>query len=290
MQLIWAASDGTTITLSKDSTDYRLLKPYSGFSEAPVTHQTVKSPYQDGESLIDSRLDPREISIPIMIIADTLTSLQAKVRALSKALNPLLGSGTLLFDYENGTRYRLTCIGDGTPQMDPSNRSATHQACIINLIAHQPFWESDTLNREDFMAAATDFFPFSFPFLLGAENPSGTVTNSGDVSTPVTISIVGEVQDPCLTRSITGETDVSMNISITMTATERFVIVTGPGNPSATYYKSDGTIETGAFSYFDPDSVFWYLEPGDNTVTLTNVSIAAATYVSVEWRDRYVGV
>lgn len=287
MILKWIAPDGTEITFSRDATDYKLLRNYSGLSEVPAIHQPVQAPYQDGQTLIDSALDIREINFEVMIQAADLTTLQTQIRALSSAFNPKRGRGILSYTNEAGEEYWCYCIGNKTPTLSTSDRGLTWQRAYIDLVAHDPYWYSGQPTIEYMSVITTDFFPFDISGnFLGWSSDTTTLTNEGDVVAPVTISIVGECVDPILTNVTTGE---AISIDISMNADDRFVITTGFGNKTATYYPSGGSSENG-FPYLISTSVLWSLALGDNVITLTNTSFAAASYVSIEWREKYVGV
>lgn len=287
MILKWISPDGTEIEFSRDATDYKLQRNYSGLSDVPAIHQPTQAPYQDGQTLIDSVLDVREINFEIMIMAEDLETLQSQIRALSSAFNPKKGSGILSYTNEAGAEYWCYCIGNRTPKLSTSDRGLTWQRAYIDLIAHDPYWYSGTPNIKYLSSITTDFFPFDISGnFLGWNSSTEIVTNSGDVAAPVTISIAGECVDPILTNVTTGE---AISIDLSMSAGDLFVITTGYGNKTAVYYPSGGTSENG-FPYLLSTSVLWSLALGDNTITLTNTSIAEGTYVSIEWREKYVGV
>lgn len=286
MHLKWISPDGTEITFSRDATDYKLTKNYSGFANIPVTHQTQAAPFQDGTTLIDSVLGVRQISFEIMIMAENLTTLQTRIRALSSAFNPKKGQGYLVYTNEAGTEYWITCIGNNTPSFSLRDRALEYQRAYIDLVAHDPYWYAGTKPPVYLAGTASAFFPFTFPFSLGSNTDTAAVTNEGDVTAPVTISFVGEMVNPVLTNTATGES-VSLNLS--MAAGERFVITTHFGNKTAIYYRADGSSENG-FPYLDTTSILWDLLIGENVITLTDTSIATGSYVTIEWRDRFVGV
>jgi len=69
MKLTYVSPDGTTIEFSRDAADYKLLKRYSGLFETPVSFSTDKSPYQHGETLLDTLMEPRDVSFDVLILA-----------------------------------------------------------------------------------------------------------------------------------------------------------------------------------------------------------------------------
>jgi hypothetical protein len=293
MTLRWYSQAGADIEFSADSDTYILLKSLDGFSDAPVTHLTKRAPYQDGESLVCSHFEPRQVSFDVRIQAADFTALQAAVRAVSAAFNPLIGPGALIFTKEDGSQYVLWCIGNNTPSMSPVRRTTTVQYCTIDLIAHDPFWYTYPSNIAYF-GMGTLRFPFSFPFSFPSITPAQTLINEGDAAAGCKIVITGEITNPSISRSWTDafgnvNTD-TMSFTLAMTAGEVLTITTGMGNKTITLKHDDDSYDSNPFQYLDPDSVFWELVPGDNLVEANSSAISPGTTVSVEYSDKFVGV
>lgn len=294
MKFEWISPAGTLIEFSKDSDTYRLLKAYDGLSIAPITHLTVRSPYQDGATRIDSHFEPREVTIPIMVTAPTLQDLQYAVQALAISLNPLAGTGMLVFTAEDGSEYLLYCIGNVTPAVSPDRRDAGSQLISLNFIAYDPFWYSYPSTMTYFGAGTPLTYPLTYPYEYPAGIATHVITNGGNVASPVTIVISGEIVNPVITRSYTDSSgqvvSEALAFTVSMAAGETMTITTGFGNKTITYLDASGNLYANPFQYLDSGSVFWQLVPGENTVVVTNTSIAAATVTSLETTSRYSGV
>jgi hypothetical protein len=289
MKLTWYAPSGVEIPFTTDeSAIYKFLLNYKGFSSAPVLHGTTNAPYQDGATCIDTKFQPRDISFDIMVQTPTLLDQQAAIQALVAAFNPIIGDGYLVFTKEDGSEYALYCRGRGnTVSLSTGIRSPTLQLVTIDLIAHDPFWYGSPPKLVYFDASTPLVFPFNFPFSLPRNDTTIPLWNYGNISTPVTITISGDIEDPVLHNQTT---DKSMSINLNMVEGDLLVITTGFGNKTATYTAvSDGT-PTNAFQYFDPDSEFWELQPLENMVELSYSSIGATGSVSIQWQDRYSGL
>lgn len=286
MILRWVPPTGPEITFSRDSTSYKLQRNYSGFSNIPVEHMTVTSPFQDGATLLDSRLLPRDISFEVLVMAADLEALQVLIRALASSFNPAGGTGHLFYTDEAGNEFWISAIGNNTPK--PTNdKCDTNWRVYIDLVAFDPYWYSGTKKISYLSSLTTNFFPLTITTaFLGWNSSSKVLENLGDMETPVTITIAGECVNPVLTNVETGEV---ISIALSMAAGDRFVITTGFGNKTATYYPAAGGSENG-MPYLAITSILWNLQPGENTITLTDTSIAAGTYVSIEWYDRYTVV
>lgn len=286
MKFTWVSPDSTQIEFSKDSGTYRLLKTYDGISTSPVVHQSVSAPYQDGATLMDSRFAPRNILFDVMVTAPTLTALQAATAALARALNPLEGEGYLLFEYENGTTYKIRAIGNNTPKVSPTVRGTTYQLVTVALICYDPFWYGSPPNICYFDTSENLVYPFAYPFALPANGATQTITNDGNVQSPATIVFEGPLTNPGLYNETT---DTSFNVTLTLTAGETLTITTAFGNKTATMVHDDGA-EENAFQYFDPDSVLWMIQPGENIITLVYSSIGEGSKTSILWEDRYSAI
>ena len=289
MELSWIAPNGIEIPFTTDiDAVYKFLLRYTGFSSAPVTHGITNAPYQDGATCIDTKFQPREVSFDLMIQTPTLLDQQAAQLALLTALCPLTGDGRLIFTKEDGAEYALHCRGNGdTLTPSPSTRTRNLQLVTVDLIAHDPFWYSYPAKIQYFDSSANLVFPFSFPFSLPRNDTTQSLWNLGNIATPVTITISGEITDPVLHNTTT---DKSMSIDLVMAAGDILVITTGFGNKKAIFTPVSTGIAVNAFQYFDPDSEFWELQPLENVVELSYASIGATGQVSILWEDRYSGI
>jgi len=286
MILKWIAPDGTELTFSRDATDYKLTKNYTGLATIPVRHMTQTAPYQDGTTRINSQLTTRAIGFEVMIMAPDLETLQARIRALAVAFTPT-AEGHLYFTNEAGTEYWIAAMGNNTPSYSIGDRAREYQRAYIDLIAFDPFWYSGDKKIANISTAGTNFFPLDISGnFLGWSSSTTRAVNDGDLATPITLSVVGECVTPIITNTTTGE---AITINLSMAAGDKFVITTGFGNKTATYYPAAGGSANG-FPYIGSASVLWNLEPGDNVITLGGTSIATGTYVKLEWYDKYIAV
>jgi hypothetical protein len=292
--LSWTSPAGTEITFSRDSDTYKLLKNYNGLSTAPITHMTSTAPYQDGATRIDSKFEPRNVSFDVMVLAPTLEDLQWAIRILATSLNPLSGIGTLIYTQEDGSQFVLRCIGNNTPSVDPTQKSATHQLVTIDLIAFDPFWYSypDTITY--FGAGTPLTYPYAYPYAYPSSTASQTIQNAGNIAAGVTIVVTGEIVNPVITRTYVDEygdtISEALSFTLSMAAGEVLTITTGFGEKTITLLHDNGTYDANPFQYLGTGSVFWQFVPGDNLVSVTNTSIAAATITSIQTPSKFSGV
>jgi len=323
MILTFISPDGTSTVFSRDATDYRLLKRYSGFAEIPASFQTDKSPGQHGSTLLDTLMDERDIWFDILIqvpSADTpgtdLTTsvfddaifddmifdnpyqsnfdrLQLVIANLSRVLNPLEGPGTLIYQREDGTQYRIICSGsENTVNLDPSNRSDIHQKATIRLKAFDPFWYSGSVNRTTFAPSGAGWIPWAIPWSIPSSMNEKDCFNTGTTDTNVTISIWGPIVEPVLTNVTIKNgvtTTETITTSVTLAVNDRLDITTGIDNETV-WLTVGSAAPVKAFSYITVGSKFWLMKKGMNRVTLSCTSSTPGCGCSISWSDKYAGV
>ena len=284
MKLTWTSSGGDSVEFSKDANTYKLLKDYDGFSTADISYMTTAAPFQDGVTRLDTRFNPRKIAFSVMVTAPTLTDIQQAVLTLIRVFNPMGGPGVAAFEYEDGTTYHLNCSGTITPS--PSSRGTMHQLVKVSLVAHDPFWYTDA-QADSLSASNSTTFPITFPITLVGNLAQKTIINNGDIDTAVTIIITGDVTNPKITNTTTGE---FFEFTLNMDTSDVLTITTGFGNKTITYFDSSAGTTVNGFQYLNSNSVFWLLKPGENVITFTYNTAAADVTASITRNDRYSGV
>jgi phage-related protein len=284
MIINWQSSGGTSVSFSKSDPTYILLKDYQGFATPDVSYKTVSAPFQDGETLLDTRFSTRKFSINLMVTGPTLTDIQTAINTLIRLFNPGSGPGILTFIYEDGTSYYINCSGKVVPS--GSARSNKHQLVRIDLVAHSPlFYTSAQSKTIGSNGIAT--FPITFPFTLTSNTSTGTATNLGDVAAGATIIIEGDVTNPVITNTTLGTYlafTKNMDVGDTMTITTHF------GNKTVLFYDATDGSTVNGFQFLNADSTFFQINPGNNIITFTSAGAAAGTKVVVTWSDQYSGV
>lgn len=301
MILTWnPPKNGTPIVFSKSSTDYVLLKNYTGFASIPGEHTYCeRAPARHGRKRRETTLNERNVSFDVLILSTDLENLQAKVQALSTAFNPLEGAGILEYKKEDGTIYYLNCIGvSGNPQISASSRTQTTQLTTIKLVADEdPFWHAGSpgiiyldANPASFFNVSTHYWNV-WPFSLSSMNSTLTATNNGSVSAPITVVFTGPMVNPKVVNTYTvGTTTVSDTLSATLALAsgETLTINTDPDVMTAIYTVSG--VDYNAHKYIDSTAAFWQLQKGQNSVYFHPTSSTAGSGASVTWSERYIGV
>ncbi len=269
-------SDGLTITLGATS-NYR-LEEVTGFDSPNVRQNLEDLPEQDGAAAGDFFFGSRPITLRGKIVAATAAERNTNVVNLQRALRGLRGNIT------------LKSTPSGLPAMQAYARLENVRVTggyikefMIGLVCADPLMYSQTLNtatNSTSPASPGATFPWAFPVLFGGgtgSSSSATVTNAGNFDAPAVIRVTGPVTNPQVSNSTLNQW-IYLD-GLTLVSGEWVEIDTG----ARTVKKSDGS------SHYDkvrfPQSVWWRLAPGGNTVALWASTSSAGVSLTVSHRD-----
>ena len=263
-----------------------LLTNAGCFGLAPLTVQMSKAPYQDGKTLIDNIYDEREFDIEFTIFAsDRQTLFDRRLNVISK-FSPDLGLGKLSWQQVDGSTYYLDCLVKKILFPQGAAQGTKHQKVLMRMVAPNPFWYDPTQVEQIMIGFSGGFsFPFSFPINFGTVGTEIEAINSGTVDTPIMIYLYGEIVDPVITNDTTDE---SITIVQTIADGDILIINTAFGE-KASMILSGGEY-TNAFEYIDPDSIFWKLQPGSNTLSYTVTSEGENAQCRIYYYNRFGGL
>lgn len=259
-----------------------LLESVEGKGDVQANIQTITAPYQDGNTHLDTILEPRELILTLAIIEQSRDELSASRRQLSSVFNPKLGVGKLV--YENGSLIREIDVSvDGVPIFPTGDGCGKWwQRSTINLIAHDPYWKSQYYIEKPMAAFVPMFsFPLKSPFQVGMEGHTRSFENTGDAAAPINIKINGPTKNPTLTNVTTNE---SIRVKCELSADDTLEINTANNNK---YIRLNGV---NAFHLIDLSSTFWKLNIGENEVQFTADEGKETATLEVRWQERFVGI
>ena len=261
-----------------------LLLGFEGFEQPSTDIQMSKAPYQDGKTLIDDIFDERLITLTFAIFGDTQQEIFDRRALVNQKFNSRLGIGTLIFNQVNGNTYYLDVI---TKSINfTKSIESSYTIAVIQLIAPNPFWYDPTQIERIMVGFSGGFsFPFSLPVSFGTVGTQLTISNSGNIETPVLIYFYGEVVNPVI-QNLTTEEEIS--IIQTIPDDDILIINTAFGEKSVMILSGGEYIN--AFEYVDPDSVFWKLKPSDNVVRYTVSSEGENAQCRIYYYNRFSGV
>lgn len=286
-RLVYTNPDGAEIAFTE--TRYGLTK-LEGLGAPDVTIQEQKSPFQDGSVSIDQLLMPRNVVIEGVVAVGNNNALRYQYRKdLCAVVNPKLGPGRLTYTNDHGT-WTLTGIPKG-PVFPNKNANDGNQRFQITFYCFDPYMY-DVSETELEMQNVVPLTTFPLTFLAGgnilSEYVGGAKSafNSGDYATPITLRIYGPCTNPKLTKVNTGE---FLKITKVMASGDLLEISTRAGYKTV-YYTPSGGSRANAINLLDFDSTFFQLDPGENSLELTDDTASGSKLCFVSWYNRYVGV
>lgn len=285
-KLTFTNANGESITFEKKAPF--LLQRIEGTGATEIEDQSQKAPYQDGETPIDSSLDPRFIPIQFALLGSDEKDVYRKRRTIQRVCNPKLGEGVLKHEHPGGINEIKTKIDSGpTFPAGKDNRGIQFQTGLLTFKCHSPFWLDSFDTSEPLEAWIGLFkFPLTFPMKFGRKGESKILQNDGDVSTPVMIEFTGPATNPQITNKTTNE---FIKVNRSLLTGETLVINTAFGNKRVDIMNGDGT-STNVFNWIDVNSTFFSLIPGENEIEYTADSGADSAAVKLTYRNRYVGI
>ncbi|MDH5161515.1 phage tail family protein [Bacillus sp. Gen3] len=263
-----------------------LLENIDGKGDVQADIQTSKAPYQDGNTFIDARLQPRPLTLYISIVETSRNGLLEKRQLLSSIFNPSLGKGKLI--YENGnTKREIWAVSENVPTfpLGSDNKGQWYQKSIVNLLCPDPYWQDTNptnIKLEDFVSHFR--FPFHFPVRFASRGDSRVLVNTGDAPAPIKVTFRGEVVNPKITNLTTGE---FILINYAIPEGYNLIITTDFNGKDVNIVAPDG-VETNGMGFIDLSSEFFMLRQGENAISF--LSDGGKPEVYVEFRNRYVSV
>lgn len=281
-------SRGQSVELGNDSPF--ILTKIEGTGAVNTDIQTQKSPFQDGETYIDNLLEPRSISIEIMVLSEDKEEMMKNRREMLQVFNPKLGEGKLTYEYGEVKR-EIKAISELAPVFpDAGDFKDTMQPALIQLYCSNPFWLDEFEETEEMADWVGGLrFPLQLPMMFaGRSTKQHTVIhNAGDVDAPIVFEFIGPATNPVVTKVDTGE---YIKVNREIAVDERLVITTEFGNKKVILRNSDTKEEINAFGWIDLGSTFFWLEPGNNLISYSADMGEETARVWIRWRNRYVGV
>ena len=189
--------------------------PYSlvnktGFDSVENIVQSQENYNQDGQTLISSKLDIRNIELEGKIKEIDHAKMLELRRELIRIFNPKL-SGTIIYENNIGT-YQIDVIPELAPTFNEKLKSGTGQPFLISLKALDPYFtDKSEIDAEIPMARTEPLFSFplnitnTFEFSQLIAGDVIEIQNNGDVAVGAvfTINVNGPLVNPRIYNVIT---------------------------------------------------------------------------------------
>lgn len=283
--ITYTRPDGEVINLSDPP---YMTYGYDGFGIGEFQSTTVAPPGQHGEWWYDTRMDAKVLSVDFGYFGDGVVERQDSRRAVVRAFNPLLGPGVLRLEQVNGSIREIDCIlAESLPLPSDEFLGSGGYRTVVRFKSHGiPAFRDGVLNTQSMNAVVLPgnfVFPWSFPRVFAQSGffSARTITNGGDIETPVRIVMSGPMIDPKFINNTTGRI-ISM-VGLSLSASDGLVIDTNPDG----YTVQVNGVDTWQYLH---DADFWDLVSGDNDVVFDVGGTAVGqTTASISWYNRFIG-
>lgn len=284
--LFWTPPGGAEIPLAPPT--YIPQADREGFDTIPANLYEARAPYQDGATPLGGSFEPRDLFLPLVLVATSPEEMAAIRRATTRHFAPNRGIGILRWVQDDGTSWIMRCEPVEGVAFGPRDEYDGYRVrAEISLVAKDPFWydpdlESTTVGMFDGGAE----FPLEFPFELGMATGVATIHNDGDVATPCTITITGPAVNPAIYNETTGDL---FETTMVLNAGEQLIVASTFGAKTATLFTPSTGHAVTAFGAIVPDSNWIDLVPGENTIGFTQSTEAEHATMTIAWYNRYLG-
>lgn len=234
-----------------------------------------------GSNWRGSKVNPRIISIPLHVSAETREELQDRVSDLAVALDPDLGQSRLSFELADGDIWWLDVVreggGDWSRKVDSDDN--TYFKTTIQLKAGDPFWTR--IRPEYFEVRRTGDEAGLLPELAKLQVGSGAafgvqeVENVGDTRAWPFWTITG----PTNRITLIGADGERLVWDDTLAVGDTLFIDARAG----TIVDQNGDNRYGAL---DPAPRFWSIRPKKSVVTVEALNIEDSTSIYCQWWPR----
>lgn len=261
-----------------------VLQGKQGFHMPPVSFVEETVPFQAGTRLRDTRIEAREIDVPLLIKSDSPTILRQKVRECLRMFNPR-HTGRIKVVAPDGSQRELECrYSSGFEGNESRDAKGLYwQTVVLVFRAFDPFWYDTSTVVETFTTGEpATFFPF-FPLRLSSSTvfADTSIDNQGDVESWPEWIIKGPGEDITLRNFSTGET---LRLFTSLQIGESITIDTKPGKK--TIKKNDGT---NMYATLSDASSLWALQDGVNNIRIEMSNATTDSSVQLSYKPRYLG-
>jgi len=264
---------------------------------APSTRITQRGPFQDGDTDIDFRLNPRVFSLPIVIEANSIDEHMNARNMLMKIFKPSNNqAANLQVRWDNETERRniyVKVVGGLT--MDTDARDFNVRT-VIQMRADDPSWFEDITNEQQLSATVLGTpTPYSKPYPVpygssGVNNINYTYYEGTWITRPILIC-----DGPLTNLTLTDTKGHIIRFAETIPDGSRVVIDLKTGNPLVTL--NDGL--NGFYMLaIESDLMNWAIYPspddedgqGLNVISISATGSTSASMVTMTYFNRYIGV
>jgi hypothetical protein len=289
-QFQWLSADGRyLIDLTDRASGYRVqAEGTSGLNAPPYRFTTNTYAGLDGVDVQGVSADAREVTLGLLIHGDDEDMLDARVSALTRAMRPKAGPGTLAVTSATGRRRTLTCYYQSGLEGVESRGAKLPGAWwkfAVRLLAGDPWFYGEPQAVSFGLGAPTSFFPI-FPLVLSPSTVQGEFTvDLSDTDTPTypVWTITGPGSSLLLTNETTGR---QIQVNASLAAGEVMVIDTRPGMQSI---RRGGPGGPSLMDALASGPSLWPLIEDVNAVTAALIGATSDSRIAAMYSPRYAG-
>jgi hypothetical protein len=249
----------------------------TGLGLPPVSVQWLEGA-GDGAVFRGTRVQTRDIDIPLDILALHRADLQVK---LSRLALVLAGGCFLVLDNGNGVQWSTEVhrVGGGEYTYGEDTIGTNEFQTVLTLRAGDPYFISSQqqVRTVSGAVAGTAFLTNLVSMKVSPSQAIGSIdlSNSGDVAAYPVWEVRGP-GDHFVATSPSGET---LKWNGTLTAGQKLIVDTRKGTVQ------DGT-GANRYDLLDTAPRFWTVQPGESTATASLLNTTSASQITCSWYPR----
>jgi hypothetical protein len=295
MQIQYTNPNGGSVLLGT-GTSYGITK-HEGLDAPDLDLQTQKAPFQDGDTWIDKRFNPRQVTVTgWILLAQQLAAIDAARASLQAVVNPDLGPGVLTVTNNLGSKI-LNAIPNPGPKFAWKSGAQPWQAYQLGFTCDDPYYYDLTSATYRFFQVTT---LFAMPIGVGWAWPQGTgaafagvqgsrsqlLTNVGTAPTPISCVISGPCVIPTVKNTTTGQ---YITLNLTLNQGDQVAFNTAFGKKTVTLTRFNQA-PVNAMGYLVSGSTFFSLPVGSNYIQFSDTSNSTTAQLSLTFSNRYQGI
>jgi hypothetical protein len=276
-----------------DLTDliYYNVEELNGLGSPPVRNLTQRGPLQDGVTFLDYRLDELPIQLVLTGLGTDENSWHSRRDEFVNIFRPSSSLLQLRYSVPPDRVRQWDVYVSIPPRFNTTQRIGMNQRTVVELRSPDPTaYDPEGVGVPFAVSGGSSewVFPWVLPTFFGTSTLSMTQVISMSAvnaakSYPI-ITIQGPINTPVITNNATGD---KLQFTTNLGALDVYTIDCRYGYKSI--INQSGASKTGDLSD-DSDLTTFSLQPGDNSISVTGSSITAATQVSFQYFNRYLGV
>jgi hypothetical protein len=259
--------------------------------ELPVwTHQTAPSSGDGGQAFVGATLQPKEISIPILMRDDDQVKLAHFRRSLQSSMIPTKGPGKLrvssMLRTDAGSVRLIDVIYLGGMEGNGAAYGERWRSYTLRFIAYDPLWRAESPQVASWITEPGKlFFPMGLPFTMesAASVLSEPFELQGTAYTWPVWTITGQFRSARATNLTTGESWF-IEDSNNWAGGAQVEIQTKPESEGVHIVAGEQRVTR--WRNLSAQSVLWAVSPGD-VMDLTLFGSTAATTATMEVYPRF---